>query len=575
MIASFRQCSFLVLFAFALAPATIVAQGVIGADLPWTTYEAESMRTTGTVLGPNYAPYRVEMESSGERCVRLGGGEYVEFTAKANATALVVRYSLPDAEKGGGLDARLTLQVNGREVRAVVITSRYSHLYGDYPFTNDPRAGKQRNFYDEARLSGVRIAKGDVVRLQKTKDFSPYCVIDLIDLEAVAPPLTAPANALSVRDFGADGQAGADDTAALRACIAAAAKTGRVVWVPGGTYQISGDIIVPTSVTIQGAGMWYTTFVGDAALYGQADRRVRFKLVGRNIRLADFAIVGRLNYRNDREPNDGIVGDGCSDSIVARIWVEHTKVGMWLYNCERLRIVGCRFRDTIADGINLSVGTADTVVENCSARGTGDDCFAIWPVPADQGFVEAHRPGNNVIRRCTGQLPFLGNGAAIYGGAGNCIEDCRFTDITSGCGILLSTTFPTSDRARKIDNNFSGATLVRHCEIVRCGGYDHDWGWRAAVQLCLDRRNITGVTIQDVTIRDSLSDAISVLGPGSRHDDGVLSETKFKNVRVERVGLGTKGCGLWIRKDARGQLTLIDSDVTDVVNESKAFVIVR
>ena len=59
-----------------------------------------------------------------------------------------------------------------------------------------------------------------------------------------------------------------------------------------------------------------------------------------------------------------------------------------------------------------------------------------------------------MIRHCTGQLPFLANGGAIYGGADNRIEDCLFTDISAGCGILISTTFPTSDESRKIDNNF-------------------------------------------------------------------------------------------------------------------------
>lgn len=556
-----------------LVAAVANSAGAVGADLPWTTYEAEAMRTSGAVLGPNYQPYQVETESSGERCVRLNGGEHVEFTATGAANALVVRYSVPDAEHGGGLDAHLVLQVNGKDVQTLPLTSRYSHLYGDYPFTNDPAAGKHRNFYDEVRVRDVSIAKGDVVRLRKTADGAPYCVVDLVDLEAVPPAPAAPEHALSVLDFGARGKGDTDATVALRNCIAAAAKAHRVVWVPPGEYRLTGDIVVPSSVTIQGAGMWRTTFVGDAALYGHADRRVRFKLAGNHIRLADFAIVGRLNYRNDSEANDGIVSDGCADSEVARIWVEHTKVGMWLYNGERLRIEGCRFRDTIADGINLCVGTADVVVENCTARGTGDDCFAIWPAPADQGFAELHRPGHNVIRHCTGQLPFLANGGAIYGGDSNRIEDCRFTDITPGCGVLISTTFPTSDPKRGADNNFSGTTLVQNCELVHCGGFDHDWAWRAALQICLDRRNISGVAIRDVAIRDSLSDAISVLGPGSKHDDGRLTDTELRGVRVEGVGLGTQGRGLWIRDDARGELRVVDSAVGQVVNDSKQFIV--
>ncbi len=553
----------------------VQAAGRVGADTPWTTYEAEDMKTNGAVLGPKYEPYCVETESSGEKCVKLAAaGAYLEFTAAAAANALVVRYNLPDAGGGGGTNATLTLRLNGRAVRTLPLTSHYAYLYGAYPFSNDPHAGKPRNFYDELRVKDLTIAPGDVVRLEKPAGGAPYCIVDLIDLEAVAPPRAAPPEALSVLDFGAGGQGATDDTAALRACVAAAAKAGKPVWVPAGEYRLTGDIVVPSSVTIQGAGMWHTTFVGDASLYAQADRRVRFKLAGNHIRLADFALVGRLNYRNDSEPNDGIVTNGCADSTVVRIWIEHTKVGAWIYNGSRLTIEGCRFRDLLADGVNLCVGTSGTVIENCSARGTGDDCFAIWPAPADQGFVQQGRPGENVIRHCTGQLPFLANGGALYGGYGNRIEDCQFTDITAGCGILISTTFPTSDAATHVDNNFSGNTVVERCDLVHCGGYDHDWAWRGALQICMDRRSISGLAISQVDIRDSLSDGISIVGPGSPRGEGTLSAARLENVVVRNVGLGVSpGHDLWIRKDAAGGLVVVDSKVSNIRNDSPAFTV--
>src|SRR5882757_4973774 len=88
----------------------VQARDKIGADLPWTTYEAEAMHTTGTVLGPQYAPYLLETESSGQKCVKLAAaGEYVEFAAVAEANALVIRYSLPDSRDGGGTQASLVL----------------------------------------------------------------------------------------------------------------------------------------------------------------------------------------------------------------------------------------------------------------------------------------------------------------------------------------------------------------------------------------------------------------------------------------------------------------------------------
>jgi alpha-1,3-glucanase-like protein len=545
----------------------------VGADIPWTTYEAEAMRTTGTVLGPRYDPYQVETESSGQKCVRLDAAQYVEFTAAAAANALVVRYSLPDAPGGGGTSSGIELSVNGKPVRSLGVTSRYSWLYGSYPFTNNPADGKPRNFYDEVRAKGIVIAAGDVVRITKVGSDPLPLIVDLVDLEDVQPPRAAPAGSLSVLDFGAAGNGTTDDTGALLRCMAAAASRGTIVWVPAGEYRLTRDIILPSSTTIQGAGMWHTTFVGDPDLYGDAARRVRFKLKGRDIHLADFSIVGKLNYRNDSEPNDGIVGAGCADSSITGIWIEHTKTGTWIYNGSNLRITGCRYRDLLADGVNLCVGTYDTVIENCSTRGTGDDCFAIWPAASDQGFVgPARKPGNNVVRRCTGQLPFLANGGAIYGGQSNHIEDCQFTDITAGCGILISTTFPTSDATLKIDNNFSGATVIQNCSLLRCGGFDHDWAWRGSLQVCLDHRSISGLTVRQVDIRDSFSDGVSVVTPPNRDGHPSLSGTLFENVTVSGYGLGVPSRhGLVIGREAAGSLALVGSKVGSIQNDSPSF----
>ena len=139
----------------------------VGADTPWTTYEAEDMRTTGDVLGPRYDPYQAETESSGQKCVSLKPAQFVEFTAAAGANALVVRYSLPDAPGGGGTSSNIELSINGKPIRSLPVSSRYSWLYGNYPFTNNPADGKPRNFYDEVRVKDLAISAGDVLRLAK------------------------------------------------------------------------------------------------------------------------------------------------------------------------------------------------------------------------------------------------------------------------------------------------------------------------------------------------------------------------------------------------------------------------
>jgi hypothetical protein len=538
-----------------------------GASVPWTTYEAEDMANNGSIWGPQYAPNVVASESSGRKCVALyATGQYVEFAAQAAANAIVVRYSLPDTTNGLGMDSTLSLYTNGAFVQELPVTSKYSWLYGSYPWVNTPSAGSPRNFYDEVRLNGLSLTPGDVVRLEKgSNDTAEYYIIDFVDLENVAPPLNAPSNSLSVTAYGAGGAGLTDDTAAIRSCITAANAQGASVWMPPGTYMVAGVINIPSNMTLQGAGMWSTTLVGNPVEYTNSSLRVSLNGTGSHIHLSDFAITGKLNYRNDSEPNDGLGGSYGAGSTISRVWVEHTKTGAWIVNSQGLVVDSCRFRDTIADGINLCVGMQGTIVTNCSARGTGDDCFPIWPTTYTQ---QMYSPGFNLITHCTGQAPFLANGGAIYGGPGNVIEDCLFQDITYGCGVLISTTFPVGT------NVFSGTNVLQNCDLIRCGGYDLGFGWRAALQRCMDPYSISGIEISNLDIVDSISDGLNVIVAGTNGQSGqrTLSDTTINKVNIPDYGLGVSGRnGLWVMSGALGSITISNSTLVEYQNGSMDF----
>jgi hypothetical protein len=556
---------------FALQADEHQAAAARGATVPWTTYEAEDMVVTGgTILGPpglapdknNHLPNVPEMEASGGRCVKLGfAGANVQFTATAPANAIVVRYCIPDSPDGAGLDSSLSLLVNGKDIATLPLTSRYSWRYGSYTFTNRPTDGNPRNFFDEVRLKGLSIRKGDQLRLQKAaKDGADWCIIDLVDLEVVPEALTQPGNSLSVREYGAKGDGSADDTKALQECINTAGNQNKEVWIPAGTYMIAGDMNNIQDITIQGAGMWHTTLVGDPARYNDGpSHQIRFNGGGSNIHIADFAIIGKLNHRNDGDANDGFSESFGTGSSIARMWVEHTKTGAWIANSSGLVVDSCRFRNTIADGINLCVGVRSSIIENCTARGCGDDAFAIWPATyTGQKFT----PGLNLVRHCSGCLSSLGNGVGIYGGEGNSVQDCVFTDVPFGCGILVCGTFPVGA------NIFSGTTAIQRCDVNRCGGFDSGWNaWRAALTLCPQDYNISGLSISDIAITDSLSYAIEVVSPGSDAKNpakGHLADASMSRITVGRYGLAVLIAskepyvdgvhGVWARADAIGSL---------------------
>lgn len=496
----------------------------------------------GTLIGPPPAASdghfsmtnSIEGEASGRQAVNLSArGQYVQFTTPTGANTLVLRYCVPDTADGRGADYTLSLYLNGVFLQKIPVTSRYSWLYGVYPFSNRPSDGQPRNFFDEARLKGLVIHPNDVLRLQvDAGDSAAFYILDLIDLEAAAAPLSRPPNSRSVLDNGAVGDGFHDDTEAIRSTVSA----GGIVWVPPGTFLISGDIAIPAGTTLQGAGLWHSTFIGDPAKYAGERGRIRFKGMGDNIRCADFAIIGRLNFRNDSQANDGFGESFGTHSTLTRLWIEHTKAGAWIANSKDLTLENCRIRNTLADGINLCVGVNRATVTNCTTRNTGDDGFAIWPATY---LPATYEPGSNVITHCTAQLPFLANGSALYGGRDNRIEECLFRDIPYGAGILIAGTFPVGAYILR------GHTTVQHCDVIRAGGYD--FGWRGALTLRPHYITLNGITIDTVDISDSLSSAIQIASPGS----GTLTNTVLRNVAIS--GNTT---GIQVSHDAKGSATV-------------------
>jgi hypothetical protein len=503
--------------------------------LPWATYEAEHATTSGTVLGPDYTGQTPAREASGRRCVRLSNhGEYLEFAAKADADGIVLRYSIPDSADGVGSDATLGLYINGERRTKLPLTSRYSHLYGEYPFNNKPSSGSHRNFWDELRLMPGPIRAGDVIRLQKdADDAAAEYLIDLIDLEPVPAPLAKPDNALSVTEFGATADDQSDDRAAFLAAVAAAKEQKKAVWIPAGRFVMKGAITV-SDVVIRGAGMWHSTLIGVDDY--TPENRVAMYGNGSNVTLADFAIIGKLNYRNDSEPNDGI-GESCgTGSTLRNIWVEHTKAGAWIVNSDGLVVEGCRFRNNIADGINLCVGMRNTVVRNCTARGTGDDCFAMWPAV----YAKSTYPhGSNRFVNCTAQLPFLAQAFSIYGGEGNIVEDCEVIDIPYGAGLYASTTFPT-------EFGFRGTTTYRRVRITRAGGSD------GAIGTVANLIDLAGLRFEDIEVVDSPTDGIKFTSIKGR----VLRDAAFDRIRIVNPGTGGAGHGVVEAQDAVGSVSI-------------------
>jgi hypothetical protein len=515
------------------SPAAAAASGGAGATLPYVEVQAENSSTNGTVIGPSAAYNTLPAEASYRKAVTMqGGGKFVEFTAPTATNSMVFRYSIPDTGSGSVYSAPLSLYINGTKQTNFTLTNAYSWYYGGYPFTNTP-GSNPHHFYDEAhRLFTTTYPAGTKFRLQvDSEDTASSYTVDFADFENVSGALAQPAGSVSVTSRGADATGVADSTAAFNSAISAAGAGG-TVWIPEGTFRIPGHLIL-NNVTIKGAGMWRSTVVGDApGFYGN-----NAPTGSSGVHLADFAIFGNVQERNDGAQVNG-VGGALNNSTVDRLWIEHMKVGAWMDGpFTNLVFSGMRIRNTTADGVNFHDGVTNSKVTNSDLRNLGDDGLATW---ADQ-----NADANDSFDHDTVQYPILANGIAIYGGHDNFVTDNRVIDsgLTQGGGIHV---------AQRFASTTLGRTDVLRNTIIRSGSLDPNWNFGVGA-LWFDARDaaMSGLTnVDDVLIQQSPYEAIQF-----------VSGSSITNVRINNATI--QNTGTWVvQEQVGGSASISNSTAT-------------
>jgi hypothetical protein len=338
-----------------------VSYATLGLTWPVATYEAEAATLMGgaSIVGAADGSDRTVGDLGGEASQRQAvlltqAGDAVSWVvqgSEANANALVVRFSIPDAAAGGGTTGSLALTIvdaSGKTLQAqpLVLTSRYSWLYGGVKdgtklynsaaFASQyATASGPTHLYDEIQLKlTTSVPAGATITLAKTAASNVASIaVDFIDLETVPPPIPLPQGFVSLTDARCGGIAvdlrqtgsvfdGADDSSygslfnpvtgtnpynptgfgtkekdyystdpatdvlqdttansatanlslfaladhnlqSLTNCVnLVVSSSGALagVYVPPGRYYVRGRLLLPSNVTLQGAGMWYTKF---------------------------------------------------------------------------------------------------------------------------------------------------------------------------------------------------------------------------------------------------------------------------------------------------------------------------
>ncbi|QJC52623.1 hypothetical protein HGI30_14320 [Paenibacillus albicereus] len=446
-----------------------VSRAYRGATLPFVTYEAEHASTDGTILGPDRTFMTFASEASGRRAVLLDEpGRHVEFRLDKPASAMALRYILPDSADGQGLDATLSVTVDGKDAGKIPLSSKHSWVYGKYPWSNEPEDGDPHRFYDESQLRfGRTLPAGSLLRLQLgADDGAEYVVLDSADLELAPAAYARPDGYRSIVDYGAAPDDGQDDSDALRAAIEDARKAGEGVWIPAGTFDLAQGPIELKDIAIRGAGMW------QAKLQGAG-----FMGVGGGIAVQDLMIDVGVTARHDERREAAFDGTFGAGSTIQHVWVEHAKAGIWSVRSDDedggivtdgLYAAGLRIRDTYADGINFSTGTRNSMAEQIHVRNSGDDSIALWSARPEGVSADDARVSGNTVRYNTVQLPWLADNIAVFGGSDNKVQDNVLSDTVGfGAGIAVSTRFNPVP--------FGGRTVVERNTLIRTGGREANW----------------------------------------------------------------------------------------------------
>lgn len=413
-----------------------------GATMPFKMLEAESGTLGGgaSILTMSVLPSAptVQLESSGRSCVELNAtGESVSWTTTEITNTIVVRVSIPDAPTGGGITDSLNLYVDGVFRQAIVCTSKYAWIYGDNAMNdNNPESGTPKRFYDMHRafIKGDPVAAHSIISLKKdANNTAGYYRIDFILLENVGPPLSQPANTLSVVAYGATANDNTDDSQAFKNCIQACQTQKKGMWIPPGDFKTQG-IIYAKDINIYGAGMWYTT---NTRIIGG-----RHKWDITNGSIQDLYIFNPQVGKGLTNGHDyGMTIQGAKGWKVERVWAHRLGACFWCSGTDGT-VKDCRATESWADGINLNNGPtvkADyaglrLTADNNFIVGSADDGIAINA--QNGGDIAANMVDTKVINNTSIGVMWA-NGMRIAGGRNTIMQNNLITDPTSSNGIRV------------------------------------------------------------------------------------------------------------------------------------------
>ena len=534
-------------------------------EADFVTYEAEDAKCTGTVIGYELQssiaaentplnPTIVSESSQRKACQLTKAGQFVELKLSKPGNFVDVRFSIPN-----GTVADLKVAPAGEPPFSLALTTNYSWSYTSgvgIPGHQNKKGRHAHRFYDQVsaallpQLKARRrlLPAGTLVRFSMTTKVP--ITIDLVDVFNVPAPFQQPVDFVSVVDHGADPTGEADSWQAFTSAVALANTSSSGVWIPKGSFQCNRTVAIPSNMIIRGSGpftsaIYKNSFIGHNSL---------------NVTVIDLSIDLQRSKRGGPAGLEGSFGGG---SLFQNLRVAHTGVciGYIVGNDALGTAAGSPHHDihwvevwghnSYAGGI-VHRGFSGVTVESCHIRYPGDDGVALW-----SGDNDANTNHNCVVRNNHISLNIGGCGISIYGGdklllAGNILDD-------------------TTTAINICNGRFSPVPLVRlHVSDTEINRAMLGIGFETTISAYW---NTSNVTIQNVTIRDSLSSAIAFAGnvsdgflwehriPSATNESNLFNHVGFSGISLYDVAIqGAKCFGLVLGGTGRASFNNVTTE---------------
>ena len=517
------------------------ASGRVGAEMPYTRYDSTVATLGGGATlktSVDWAKSNIATQASEQSYVALpSNGSYAEWTMNTTGSGVTMRFTMPDSSDGMGIKGSVDVYVNGTYAQTVNLNSYWMWQYFSGGSPSDTPGGTGCFAFDEVHFKlDKQLKEGDKIRIQSTGASGVEYGVDFLEIENVPNPIEQPDNSVNVEDYGAIPDDGIDDLDAIRAAVRDADANNMDVYFPEGTFHLSGMWNIGCSnMKITGAGMWYTNlqFTSSEAFGGgisggnpNAGDGTSGDGYCKNLEFCNMYINSNLRSRYGENAVYKCFMDIFADgTVIHDVWEDHFECGFWFgdYNgaldySDDVKVVNCRIRNNLADGVNFCQGTSNAAVYNCSIRNNGDDGLAMW----NNTYMNAKDEKGNIFAYNTIDFVWRAGGIAIYGGDGHKIYNNYICDMFMASGIHLNTTFPGykfgNTTGISFDNNI----------LVRCGTNSDSWGEDlSAIDIKQDVKN---VTFNNTQIYDSPFTAIRIL-------DNNCSGITFNNTKIFGAGL--------------------------------------